>query len=190
MMEFSISLILILVSLFILNTSYFLIILFVSINILVTNIVTYYEFISQITMRFKRTTVRSIIKSSLNILAVGILFLLFTYNNVVIYNYVYVAITLTISGFLALWYIISYREITFGRGTSLKEERSIIVPNVNEFKGHIACSSKSKSEIVVPIKKDNKVVALIDIDSPIYNRFSESDKLILEDISSTLSELF
>ena len=84
-------------------------------------------------------------------------------------------------------------KIEYGKGvcgTSLKEERSIIVPNVNEFKGHIACSSKSKSEIVVPIKKDNKVVALIDIDSPIYNRFSESDKLILEDISSTISELF
>ena len=84
-------------------------------------------------------------------------------------------------------------KIEYGKGvcgTSLKEERSIIVPNVNEFKGHIACSSKSKSEIVVPIKKDNKVVALIDIDSPIYNRFSESDKFILEDISSILSELF
>lgn len=84
-------------------------------------------------------------------------------------------------------------RIEYGKGvcgTSLKEEKSIIVPNVNEFKGHIACSSKSKSEIVVPIKKDNKVVALIDIDSPIYNRFSESDKLILEDISSMLSELF
>lgn len=84
-------------------------------------------------------------------------------------------------------------KIEYGRGvcaTCLKEERSIIVPNVNEFKGHIACSTKSKSEIVVPIKKDNKVVALIDIDSPIYDRFSESDKLILEDISSTLSKLF
>ena len=84
-------------------------------------------------------------------------------------------------------------KIEYGKGvcgTSLKEERSIIVPNVNEFKGHIACSTKSKSEIVVPIKKDNKIVALIDIDSPIYNRFSEVDKLILEDISSILSELF
>ena len=84
-------------------------------------------------------------------------------------------------------------RIEYGKGvcgTSLKEGRSIIVPNVNEFKGHIACSTKSKSEIVVPIKKDNQVVALIDIDSPIYNRFSESDKLILEDVSSILSELF
>lgn len=84
-------------------------------------------------------------------------------------------------------------KIEYGKGvcgTALKEERTIIVPNVNEFKGHIACSSKSKSEIVVPIKKDNKVVALIDIDSPIYNRFNELDKSVLEDISSILSELF
>ncbi len=84
-------------------------------------------------------------------------------------------------------------KIEYGKGvcgTALKEERAIIVPNVNEFKGHIACSSKSKSEIVVPIKKDNKIVALIDIDSPIYNRFNELDKSVLEDISSILSELF
>ena len=84
-------------------------------------------------------------------------------------------------------------KIEYGKGvcgTALKEERTIIVTNVNEFKGHIACSSKSKSEIVVPIKKDNKVVALIDIDSPIYNRFNELDKSVLEDISSILSELF
>ena len=75
-------------------------------------------------------------------------------------------------------------------GTSFKEERSIIVPNVNEFKGHIACSSLSKSEIVVPIKKDSKIVALIDIDSPIYNRFNESDKDMLEEIAKILSPLF
>ena len=84
-------------------------------------------------------------------------------------------------------------KIEYGKGvcgTSLKEEKTIIVDDVNKFKGHIACSSKSKSEIVVPIKKDNKVVALIDIDSPIYNRFSESDKNILENISIILKELF
>lgn len=84
-------------------------------------------------------------------------------------------------------------KIEYGKGvcgTALKEEKTIIVDDVNKFKGHIACSSKSKSEIVVPIKKDNKVVALIDIDSPIYNRFSESDKNILEEISIILKELF
>lgn len=83
--------------------------------------------------------------------------------------------------------------IGFGKGvcgTSCKEEQTIIVPNVNVFKGHIACSSLSKSEIVVPIKKDNKVVAVIDIDSPIYDRFNEVDKTVLEEIAKILSELF
>lgn len=75
-------------------------------------------------------------------------------------------------------------------GTSFERGTTIIVPNVNEFKGHIACSSKSKSEIVTPIKKDNIVVALIDIDSPIFNRFDESDKNVLEEIASILSDLF
>ena len=75
-------------------------------------------------------------------------------------------------------------------GTSLEKEATIIVPNVNEFKGHIACSSKSKSEIVVPIKKNNKVVALIDIDSPSFNRFSEKDKEMLEKISNVLATIF
>lgn len=74
-------------------------------------------------------------------------------------------------------------------GTCLEKEETIIVDNVNEFKGHIACSSKSKSEIVVPIKKNNKVVALIDIDSPVYNRFNESDKILLEEIANILSDL-
>lgn len=74
-------------------------------------------------------------------------------------------------------------------GTCLEKEETIIVGNVNEFKGHIACSSKSKSEIVVPIKKNNKVVALIDIDSPVYNRFNESDKILLEEIANILSDL-
>ena len=75
-------------------------------------------------------------------------------------------------------------------GTSFEKKETIIVPNVNEFKGHIACSSLSKSEIVVPIIKDNEVVALIDVDAPIYNRFTESDASYLKEISVLLSSLF
>ena len=63
------------------------------------------------------------------------------------------------------------------------EARTVIVPNVNEFKGHIACSSKSKSEIVTPIIVNNKVKALIDIDAPILDRFHEEDKVLLEEIA-------
>ena len=83
--------------------------------------------------------------------------------------------------------------IPFGKGvcgTALKEKKTLVVPNVNEFDGHIACSSVSKSEIVVPIIKNNEVKAVIDIDSPIYDRFSEEDKLLLEEIAGILREFF
>ena len=75
-------------------------------------------------------------------------------------------------------------------GTSFMNKKSIIVPDVHQFKGHIACSTLSNSEIVVPIIKDGNVVALIDIDSPIFNRFNESDKADLEEIASFLADLF
>ena len=75
-------------------------------------------------------------------------------------------------------------------GTSFKEKRAIIVPDVNEFKGHIACSSLSKSEIVVPIIKDDKVLGVIDIDSPIYNRFNKKDEQLLIEVSNLIKDLF
>lgn len=75
-------------------------------------------------------------------------------------------------------------------GTSFEKKETIIVPNVNEFKGHIACSSLSKSEIVVPIIKDNEVVALIDLDAPIYDRFNNEDKAFLNEVAEILSPLF
>ena len=75
-------------------------------------------------------------------------------------------------------------------GTSFIKKETIIVPDVNEFKGHIACSSLSKSEIVVPIIKDNEVKAVIDIDAPIFDRFSEKEKVFLESVSKLLEVLF
>ena len=75
-------------------------------------------------------------------------------------------------------------------GTSFEKKETIIVPNVNEFKGHIACSSLSKSEIVVPIIKNNEVVALIDVDAPIYDRFNNEDKAFLNEVAEILSPLF
>lgn len=83
--------------------------------------------------------------------------------------------------------------IPFGKGvcgTAAKEKRTIIVDDVNKFEGHIACSSLSKSEIVVPIIKNNKVVGVIDVDSPIYNRFNDGNKKALQEIAALLSELF
>ena len=75
-------------------------------------------------------------------------------------------------------------------GAAAREGKTLIVPNVNEFPGHIACSSLSKSEIVTPIIKDNEVKGVIDIDAPIYNRFDENDQKLLEEIAKILSPLF
>ena len=75
-------------------------------------------------------------------------------------------------------------------GKAAREGKTIIVPNVNEFPGHIACSSLSESEIVTPIILDNEVKAVIDIDAPIYNRFNESDQKLLEELADALAPLF
>lgn len=83
--------------------------------------------------------------------------------------------------------------ITKGRGvcgTAFKKKETIIVPDVNKFPGHIACSSLSKSEVVVPIIKKDKVVAVIDIDSPKINRFTDEDKQFLEAVADELSHFF
>ena len=75
-------------------------------------------------------------------------------------------------------------------GTSFERKETIIVDDVNKFSGHIACSSKSKSEIVTPIIKNNEVKAVIDIDAPIYSRFSNKEKAFLEKAALILKELF
>ena len=80
---------------------------------------------------------------------------------------------------------IACTRIAFGRGvcgTAWKEAQTIVVKNVHEFPGHIACSSESKSEIVVPIFKENKVIAVLDIDSEKLATFDETDKEWLEKI--------
>ena len=84
-------------------------------------------------------------------------------------------------------------KIKYGKGvcgTAYKEKKAIIVDNVNEFPGHIACSSLSKSEIVTPIIKDEVVVAVIDIDSPIFSRFHEEEKVLLEEVAKLIAPLF
>ena len=75
-------------------------------------------------------------------------------------------------------------------GYAYRNKKTAIVDDVNKFVGHIACSVLSKSEIVVPIIKDNEVKALIDIDSPIYNRFTNDDVTMLEECAEILKELF
>lgn len=73
-------------------------------------------------------------------------------------------------------------------GTAWEEDKTILVPNVHEFPGHIACDSASNSEIVIPIHSNNEVVAVLDIDSPVLDRFTEDDKEGLEAFVRTLEE--
>ncbi len=80
---------------------------------------------------------------------------------------------------------IACTRIRFGRGvcgTAWKEARTLIVPDVEQFPGHIACSSDSKSEIVVPILKQGKVVGVLDIDSDTLDSFDTIDARYLEEI--------
>ncbi|MBK6915176.1 MAG: GAF domain-containing protein [Ignavibacteriales bacterium] len=72
-------------------------------------------------------------------------------------------------------------------GTAAKEKRTVIVPNVNEFPGHIICDAESKSEIVVPIVKDGALLAVLDVDSTELDAFSRTDQLYLQRLCSYLA---
>lgn len=69
-------------------------------------------------------------------------------------------------------------------GSAWAQNQTIVVPNVHEFPGHIACSSESKSEIVVPIRRNGEVIAVLDIDSADYNTFDAIDRIYLEQIAA------
>ena len=83
--------------------------------------------------------------------------------------------------------------IKYGRGvcgTCALEKKTQLVPNVHECKNHIACSSKTNSEIVVPIIKENKVVGVIDLDSEEFNNFTLEHQKVLEEVSDIIKDLF
>ena len=67
-------------------------------------------------------------------------------------------------------------------GTAWEQANTIIVPDVEKFPGHIACSSLSKSEIVLPLFKDGAVAGVLDVDSSSLNSFDETDKIYLQKI--------
>jgi L-methionine (R)-S-oxide reductase len=80
---------------------------------------------------------------------------------------------------------IACTRINFGKGvcgTSWKEKRTIVVPDVELFPGHIACSSDSKSEIVLPAFKNGEVALVLDVDSDRLNDFDQTDALYLEKV--------
>lgn len=73
-------------------------------------------------------------------------------------------------------------------GTSWAEARTLIVPNVEQFPGHIACSSLSRSEIVVPILANGQVKGVLDIDSNLLNFFDETDRRYLEEVTAIIAK--
>ncbi|BDQ12237.1 GAF domain-containing protein [Sediminibacterium sp. TEGAF015] len=72
-------------------------------------------------------------------------------------------------------------------GSSWEQAKTLIVPDVEKFPGHIACSSLSKSEIVVPLFKDGNIWGVLDVDSSEYNQFDETDQHYLEQIIALLA---
>ena len=84
---------------------------------------------------------------------------------------------------------IACTRIALGRGvcgTSWQRRETVVVPDVEKFPGHIACSSESRSEIVVPVFSDKKVTAVLDIDSRYLNTFDETDARYLEQMVALL----
>lgn len=75
-------------------------------------------------------------------------------------------------------------------GTAWQQAQTILVPNVDEFPGHIACSSASKSEIVVPVFANGEVVAVLDVDSEHLAFFDDTDKIYLEQIAQLAGKKF
>ncbi len=82
-------------------------------------------------------------------------------------------------------------EIPLSRGVcgaAARNRETVVVPDVHAFPGHIACDSASKSEIVVPLNVSGRLFGVLDIDSPLLDRFGENDRLGLENFSKILCE--
>jgi GAF domain-containing protein len=81
-------------------------------------------------------------------------------------------------------------RIAYGKGvcgTSWQKAETIIVPDVHQFEGHIACSALSNSEIVVPIIRNNEVCAILDVDSVDFGTFDSVDQYFLEQVAGLIS---
>jgi len=86
---------------------------------------------------------------------------------------------------------IACTRIAFGKGVcgaSWKEKKVILVPDVEEFPGHIACSSDSKSEIVLPAFKNNEVALVLDVDSDKLTDFDEIDEIYLKQVMTVIEK--
>lgn len=81
-------------------------------------------------------------------------------------------------------------RISFGKGvcgTAWKEGRTLLIPDVDQFPGHIACNSLSRSEVVVPVRSGDEVIGVLDVDSDRLDAFDEVDARYLEQICDLLS---
>ncbi|MES2798456.1 MAG: GAF domain-containing protein [Bacteroidota bacterium] len=88
---------------------------------------------------------------------------------------------------------IACTRIAFGRGVcgaAWQQRKSILVPDVEQFPGHIACSSLSKSEIVIPVFLNDEVVAVLDVDSDELNDFDSVDETYLTELCLVISNCF
>lgn len=86
---------------------------------------------------------------------------------------------------------IACMHITPGKGVvgaSFAQNDILVVPDVHEFPGHIACDSASNAEIVAPIVVDGKIVAILDIDSPTLNRFTDADRAMVAEFANIVAK--
>ena len=108
------------------------------------------------------------------------------------FNFLWVGFYIVKNGVLVLGPFqgpVACTRISYGKGvcgSSWKEKKILIVPDVDEFPGHIACSSVSKSEIVIPVIRNKQVVAILDVDSSELNDFNHSDEKYLSQIMDFL----
>ena len=82
-------------------------------------------------------------------------------------------------------------EIPIGRGvcgTAAELRRTLVVPDVHKFPGHIACDGASNSEIVIPLISGGRILGVLDIDSPVFDRFSDTDRASLEKFAEIISK--
>ena len=82
-------------------------------------------------------------------------------------------------------------RIGLGRGvcgTAAARGESIVVADVHDFPGHIACDAASRSEVVVPLLREERLLGVLDVDSPVRGRFSEADRVLLEQVAALLMQ--
>lgn len=80
-------------------------------------------------------------------------------------------------------------EIPVGKGvcgTAVARNETMVIPNVHDFPGHIACDCASNAEIVIPLRKNGEVIGVLDIDSPLFDRFTTQDRAGLEEFAGIL----